>query len=110
MGHVHAGKLRPWGWIFMLNGIITILFSLVFLVFCPESPETFRGLSLHEKRIALERVRGNKSSLHSRTWKWDQFWEAVLPWRDPQGWWYFIIVLSLTIPNGGIANFVSSSV
>lgn len=107
MGHVHVNGMRPWAWIFILNGMITTVFAVVFLCLCPESPETYTRFSETEKKIALERVRGNKSSLHNKIWKWSQFREAVCPWIDPQGWAYFIIVLCICIPNGGVANFVS---
>lgn len=106
MGHVQVARIPNWSWIFILNGVITIVFGFIFLVFCPESPESYRGFTPREREIVLERVRGNKSSLHSRTWKWYQFKEAVCPWIDPQGWAYFVIVLCMTIPNGGIANFL----
>jgi len=106
MGHVHVGNIPNWAWIFILNGAITIVFAVLFLWLCPESPESYSRLTAHEKAIALERVRSNKASLHSKTWKWAQFREAVCPWIDPQGWAYFCIVLCITIPNGGIANFL----
>jgi hypothetical protein len=101
----------------------------VFLLFCPEHPHTARFLTAHEKRVAIERVRGNKSSLGSKEIKWNQVKEALFPWIDPQGWAYLCvklctldpspdpspalhadepswIVMCMTIPNGGIANFL----
>ncbi|WVQ79769.1 hypothetical protein IAT38_001869 [Cryptococcus sp. DSM 104549] len=107
MGHVpEVSGVRPWGWIFIFNGAITVIFSCFFLWLCPENPQTCRFLSPHEKRIALERVRGNKSSLGSKTIKWYQVKEALCPWIDPQGWAYVLIVMSLSLPNGGIGNFL----
>lgn len=106
MGHVHVHGLPNWAWIFLLNGMVTVLFSGVFLWLCPESPESWKRFSAKEKTVALERVRGNKASLHDKHWKWAQFREALLPWEDPQPWAYFWIVMCMTIPNGGIANFL----
>lgn len=106
MGHVKVDGVPPWAWIFLLNGAITLIFGVVFLWVCPESPETWKRFSAREKIVALDRVRGNKASLHCRTWKWRQCFEALLPWRDPAPWAYTLIVLTITIPNGGIANFL----
>ncbi|KAL1406111.1 hypothetical protein Q8F55_007794 [Vanrija albida] len=106
MGHVHVRGLPNWAWIFLLNGMITVSFAAVFLLLCPESPATWAWLTPHERHVAVERVRGNKASLHDRTWKWGQVAEALLPWRDPQGWAYFVITLCITIPNGGVAVFL----
>ncbi|WWC90314.1 uncharacterized protein L201_005247 [Kwoniella dendrophila CBS 6074] len=106
MGHVHVANVRPWAWIFIVNGGITVLFAIIFLWLCPENPQTCRFLTPHEKRIALERVRGNKSSLGNKEIKWYQVKEALCPWIDPQGWTYFIIVFTVSVPNGGIGNFL----
>lgn len=106
MGHVRVKGVPPWAWIFILNGMITLIFGVVFLRVCPESPETWSKFSERERRAAVDRVRGNKASLHCRQWKWHQGLEALLPWRDPAPWWYVLIVLTITIPNGGIANFL----
>jgi ACS family allantoate permease-like MFS transporter len=98
---------------------MTVVFGITFLVLCPENPQTCSFLTPREKRVALERVRGNKASLGSRVFKWDQFLEAILPWRDLQGWAYryvqaggrrslvdlfSLLALTLAIPNGGIGN------
>lgn len=106
MGHVRVRGVPPWAWIFILNGAITLVFGVVFLKICPESPETWGRFTEKERRAAVERVRGNKASLHCRQWKWGQCAEALLPWRDPAPWACAIIVLTITIPNGGIANFL----
>jgi MFS family permease len=106
MGHVRVPGVPEWAWIFILNGAVTLLFGVLFLCVCPDSPDTWGRLSPRERAAALERVRGNRASLHSRTWKWGQCAEALLPWRDPLPWAYALIVLTVTIPNGGIANFL----
>ncbi|WRT68774.1 uncharacterized protein IL334_005754 [Kwoniella shivajii] len=106
MGHVHVASVRPWAWIFIVNGGVTVIFAIAFLILCPENPQTCRFLNAHEKRIALERVRGNKSSLGSKEIKWYQVKEALFPWIDPQGWILFIIVFVIAVPNGGIGNFL----
>ncbi|WVR09285.1 hypothetical protein IAU60_006350 [Kwoniella sp. DSM 27419] len=98
MGHVSV-KGVP-------DGGVTVLFAIIFLIFCPENPQTARFLDPHEKRIALERVRGNKASLGSKQVKWYQVKEALCPWIDPQGWAYVLIVFTLALPNGGIGNFL----
>ena len=35
-------------------------------------------------------------------WKWSQAWEALLDFRT---WLYFLISLTLNIPNGGLTGF-----
>jgi len=86
-GHIDAGPHVPnWIWIFIINGTLTIIVGCVFLWVCPEQAETAWFLSPREREVGKERVRGNMSSLESKVWKWDGFWEGVLPWNDLQGW------------------------
>ncbi|KAE8541995.1 hypothetical protein D1P53_002169 [Cryptococcus gattii VGV] len=106
IGHIHVDNIPNWAWIFIFNGAITVIFGIIFLLLCPENPQTCKILYAHEKRIALERVRTNRSSLGSKAIKWYQVKEALCPWICPQGWSYFFIVMSLSLPNGGIGNFL----
>ncbi|OXG19188.1 allantoate permease [Cryptococcus neoformans Ze90-1] len=106
MGHIHVDNVPNWAWIFIFNGGITVIFGTLFLFLCPENPQTCKVLNAHEKRVALERVRTNRSSLGSKIIKWYQVKEALCPWICPQGWSYFFIVMSLSLPNGGIGNFL----
>ncbi|KAK8854473.1 hypothetical protein IAR55_003211 [Kwoniella newhampshirensis] len=106
MGHITVARVPRWAWIFIFNGAITLIFGSIFIWLCPENPQTCRFLTAHEKRVALERVRSNKSSLAGKQIKWYQVKEALCPWIDPQGWAYVLIVFSLSLPNGGIGNFL----
>ncbi|KAK4689629.1 MFS transporter, ACS family, allantoate permease, partial [Tremellales sp. Uapishka_1] len=91
MGHVHVKGIPNWAWIFILNGGITVIFGIVFFFTCPEWPHTASFLTPHERRVALERVRGNRNSLGSKVIKWGQVKEALCPWIDPQGWAYLYV-------------------
>lgn len=105
MGHVSTHNVPGWAWIFILVGIITVAGSVVCWLWLPEDPQSAKFLTPHERLIAVERVRSNKQSLKDTTWKWNQFWEAVNPFKDPQGWLLVLIMWSLCVPNGGLANF-----
>lgn len=106
-GHIDAGETIPnWIWIFIINGTITVIVGVCFLWYAPEQAENAWFLSEGERIIAKERVRGNMSSLSADEWKWSSMFEGLLPWKDPQGWLLFILVISYCIPNGGIGNFL----
>lgn len=67
VGHIDVTGYPNWAWIFLLNGALTILAGIVFLIVAPNSPETARFLTAAERKVALERVRVNQSSLDNRT-------------------------------------------
>lgn len=81
---------------------MTIIVGVVFLWICPEQAESAWFLTPEERMMGKERVRGNMSSLESKVWKWDGMGEALLPWRDLQGW-----IRTLALRDFGSGNSAS---
>ncbi|EPY51584.1 membrane transporter [Schizosaccharomyces cryophilus OY26] len=79
LGHIHH-KIASWRYIFIVIGLMSLVWGLVF-VYVPSNPAKARFLSPREQRIALERVRDNRTGLENKTFKLSQAWEAF---RDPQ--------------------------
>ncbi|KIY50207.1 MFS general substrate transporter [Fistulina hepatica ATCC 64428] len=46
-----------WAWVFILEGIVTVLVALVSFAFFPRSPETARFLSQEERHYVVEQLR-----------------------------------------------------
>jgi len=105
-GRIDIPSLPNWAWIFLLNGIMTIMAGLLFLVICPNSPEEARFLSHRERLVAIERIKANQSSLHEKQIKWHQIREALNPFEDPQGWLLTAATFALTVPNGGLGTYL----
>lgn len=101
-GHIVYKNQPEWVWIFYIAGSLTILAGIFFLWACPNSPLDSRFLTPHERRIAVERIRSNQSTLQDRHVVWRQVREALNPLEDPQGWLLFLATFCLTVPNGGI--------
>ena len=70
----------------------------------PDSPLNAWLLSKDERRLAIERIRGNQQDIGNKRLKWYQFNEAF---TDPQTWALVIFALSWDTPSGGISNFFS---
>lgn len=70
----------------------------------PDNQINAKFLNHREKKIAIDRIRGNHQGVGSRVWKWDQFFEAF---RDPRMYLYCLFSLLMNIPNGGITSFGS---
>ncbi|EON97374.1 putative allantoate permease protein [Phaeoacremonium minimum UCRPA7] len=58
----------------------------------------------HMKYHATQRLAENRTGIASKTWKWDQVWEALL---DIKIWIIFFFNIVINIPNGGLVNFGS---
>ncbi|UZJ55735.1 hypothetical protein CBS101457_005055 [Exobasidium rhododendri] len=94
----------PWRLLYVVFGLATFVLGVFVVVFMPSSPLDARFLSKEEKRIALERVRGNASGTVQKKFKLGQVKEAVLDIRI----WIALFFIALTsIPNGGLSNFSS---
>ncbi|KAJ9095953.1 hypothetical protein QFC21_005315 [Naganishia friedmannii] len=77
-GHITstAPTVRNYHWIFIIDGILTLICGAAFLLLCPDQAEFAWFLSVRERAVAKERLRTNQSSLASRRWKWEQLGEA----------------------------------
>ncbi|KID64099.1 uncharacterized protein G6M90_00g066230 [Metarhizium brunneum] len=101
LGHIQS-SLRPYQIIFLFCGCITVTFSVVMFLFMPDSPMQAKFLSREDKFIAIERLRMNQMGIGSGVWKWDHVKECLL---DPKTWLWFLLMLIISIPSGGISTF-----
>ncbi|AEO68507.1 uncharacterized protein THITE_2118047 [Thermothielavioides terrestris NRRL 8126] len=104
LGHIESDVLFKYQIIFMFCGLLTVAYSLVFLVLMPDSPMEAKYLKEREKVIAVERLRANQMGVASREWRWDHVWETLL---DLKTWCWFVAIVSISIASGGISTFGS---
>ncbi|KAK5994121.1 putative transporter [Cladobotryum mycophilum] len=101
LGHIKS-KLHPYQVIFLFCGAVTVAFSVVMFIFMPDSPMEARFLKGEDKLIAIERLRMNQMGIGSGVWKWDHVRECML---DLKTWLWFCLMLTISIPSGGISTF-----
>ncbi|EHK96713.1 putative Uncharacterized transporter [Glarea lozoyensis 74030] len=93
---------EAWKALFIIFGLTTSLFGVGMFFFLADSPITAKWLSDEERRLAVERLRGNQQGLGSRVFKWYQVKETF---TDIRTYLIFLFMVSLDIPNGGITVF-----
>ena len=98
------GESGAWRLLYIIFGILTVIVGVIVTLFMPNNPMAASFLNDHEKRIALERVRGNASGTAQRHFKWSQVKEAVFELRI---WLVLAFVILTSIPNGGLSSFSS---
>ncbi|KAB8207549.1 major facilitator superfamily domain-containing protein [Aspergillus parasiticus] len=103
IGHVH-NRLGPWQWVFIIFGIITLVWSIFQFLVLPDSPLNAKFLSPSQRGPAYRRAQACQKTYQSREWKKDQFIEALI---DPKTWFLFTYNFLVSLPNGGITNFSS---
>ncbi|ETS59817.1 hypothetical protein PaG_06345 [Moesziomyces aphidis] len=101
---VKGGKLESFQLMFMILGLLTVVWSGVVLWMLPQSPMKARGISEEDKVKIVERVRENQTGVQNKKLKWSHIQEALL---DPQIWAFFFIQVLNTIPVGGLGAFTN---
>ncbi|KAF9891125.1 hypothetical protein FE257_005061 [Aspergillus nanangensis] len=102
LGHIKSDTLYSYQIIFMFCGLLTVVYSGLVFLFMPDSPMEAKCFSDREKVIAVERLRANQMGIISREWRWDHVWETLY---DLKTWCWFLLIVSISIPSGGISTF-----
>ncbi|KAB8532561.1 hypothetical protein FH972_025506 [Carpinus fangiana] len=94
--------LPSWKYEFLIVGALCSTWGIVLFSFLPDSPISASRLSHREKRVAVERLRGNQTGVENKHFKWYQVREAFF---DYKLYLFFLLGLVGNTPNGGISNF-----
>ncbi|KAH9483910.1 putative transporter PB10D8.01 [Psilocybe cubensis] len=81
--HTKVHRFMPWQWLMVITGVITLVTSVLFWFYFPDSPTTAYFLTPEERTQAVQRIRSNQAGVENKQWKRDQFIETLL---DPKIW------------------------
>ncbi|EXJ92787.1 hypothetical protein A1O3_01339 [Capronia epimyces CBS 606.96] len=102
IGHIRHTGVATWKWFFIIFGLAGLVLSVFLFVFMPDSPLTAKFLDDHEKMVAIERLRDNRTGVANREFKRYQFVEAL---KDPLAYYNFFHVILVAVPNSGVTFF-----
>ncbi|KAF5386907.1 hypothetical protein D9615_001594 [Tricholomella constricta] len=97
---IQTSNFQPWQWLMIITGLVTLLVSVTFWFFFPDSPVSARFLTTEERAKAVQRIKVNQAGIENKHWKRDQFIEAF---RDPKTW-----LLALFVASSNIFNSVTN--
>ncbi|KAI0540840.1 major facilitator superfamily domain-containing protein [Xylaria digitata] len=102
-----AGGLRGWRWIFVIEGIVTILLGIAgywLLVDFPDSNrKTWKFLSAKERAWVVNRVNADRGDVEAPKFRLSKFLSAGLDWRV---WAYGLIAFGSTTITYALAFFL----
>ncbi|KAG9238685.1 major facilitator superfamily domain-containing protein [Amylocarpus encephaloides] len=96
--------LKSWQAIFIAYGSFSVLWGIAVLYWMPDSPMRAKCFSEEDKKLMIERVRGNQTGLQNRKFRKEHLIEAL---RDPQTWCYSLIAICTTLPTSGLGAFAN---
>ncbi|KAJ4420381.1 hypothetical protein N0V82_004370 [Gnomoniopsis sp. IMI 355080] len=103
VSHINS-RFAVWRILFLIVGLITVVFGVLLCIFLPDSPVRARHFTDAEKVAALLRIQDNFTGTQGLRFKKSQVYDAF---RDRRVWFISLIALLGTIPAGGITTFGS---
>ncbi|PNY23956.1 Uncharacterized protein TCAP_06103 [Tolypocladium capitatum] len=84
-----------WRWIFILEGIATVLVAVAAFWFIENYPSTATFLTPPERRLIHARLAADSDALHDESFSWSSVLDAL---RDPSCWLYCLGFHTLSLP------------
>lgn len=102
LGHATHGTLKPWAYIYLTLGLLSIILGSIMWFFLPGLPTDAEFLTEEERFIATKRVASNMTGIKTTEWDNHQIMDAI---RDPKTYFLVLYMFFSMIPNGGLTNF-----
>ncbi|KAF9120908.1 hypothetical protein BGW39_010993 [Mortierella sp. 14UC] len=97
--------LHGWQWIFLLEGLPTVLLAFAVLWFLPDFPETATFLTPEEKELTIKRLRIDAGPATETHFSWRQFRMVFKDWKT---YMHMMAYILSTIPMYSLAFFLPS--
>ncbi|KAJ7615831.1 MFS general substrate transporter [Roridomyces roridus] len=95
--------IRGWRWLFIIEGALTMFFSIVVVFILPDWPATTKWLSSEEKALAAARIKADQvGSLEQNIGSWKGTLSALADWRT----YLFTFMYMMIVGAGTITYFI----
>ncbi|GBB85090.1 hypothetical protein RclHR1_11670004 [Rhizophagus clarus] len=74
-------RLKGWQWLFLIEGMITIIVSIFSYFFLSNYPEKTKWLSDEERKFAVGRLRNDAGKAHTEHFDKKQIYAALTDWK-----------------------------
>jgi sugar phosphate permease len=101
-----VGGRAGWAWIFILEGIITLIVAFVALWGMYDYPDTAKFLTAEEKHEVQRRLEADRSGL-ADDWRMQFFWDALKDWKI---WCHMFITIGIYTPLYSFSLFLPTIV
>ena len=101
-----VGHKPGWAWIFILEGLLTVVFGVASFWFVYDFPAEAKFLSPDDRARVLRRLRAdNQSSAEHEVFHWDALWSSLKDWKM---WLGMAIYMGTTVPLYAFSIFLPS--
>ena len=100
-----VGGYNGWRWIFILEGILTVLVSMAAYAFIANYPATAGFLSEQERSQVQHRLKGDNDATRDEAFAWRNVSRAI---KDPKCWLYGLGFHTMSLPLYTLSLFLVS--
>ncbi|OKL62347.1 hypothetical protein UA08_02828 [Talaromyces atroroseus] len=100
-----AGGLSGWQWLFLSEGIATVLFGIAIWFLLPDFPETANWLTEREKKFIQARLPSNAPRANEQNFKLREVIESL---KDLRLWLFTLIWATFTVGTNGVTFYQST--
>ncbi|KAH0159583.1 MFS general substrate transporter, partial [Aureobasidium melanogenum] len=97
--------LNGWAWIFIIEGIATVLIGVAAYWFIVDWPSKSTFLPPDEKAFVTARLKADSDASNSEEFEWSEVWKAF---KDPKVWLYCAHFHTLSLPLYTLSLFLPS--
>ena len=90
-----VGGLNGWRWIFIIEGLLTVVMSLAAYAFISNYPATVSWLSPTEKAYIHKRLAADSDATNDEAFTWHN---VALALKDPKCWFYGLAYHTMSLP------------
>ncbi|KAJ7658281.1 major facilitator superfamily domain-containing protein [Mycena polygramma] len=94
--HIETGTFRPWQWLMVITGGLTLITAGLFWLFFPDTPTNAWFLTPQERVVAVMRLQANQTGVENKHFKKAQMIEAL---TDPKTWLFAVFSGLANVPN-----------
>ncbi|KAK9761586.1 hypothetical protein K7432_013417 [Basidiobolus ranarum] len=95
-------KLTGWQWIFIIEGLPTLVLAAVSYFYLPDFPERASFLNEEERMYVMDRLKHDAGAASETHFSWKQCKDAFIDWKV---YFHMIISISATIPLYSLSLF-----
>jgi Major Facilitator Superfamily len=105
--YTHKPPFQPWQWLFLIEGLLSVGYGILVMIFLPPVPEKLRyGFTKEEKRLAVIRTQQANNTPGAKI-----RWKEVIPaLKQPMLWVYTFLLIGTQVCLSGLSSFLPALV